>query len=82
LERRFRQHLERTPQAEIRRIQTSRIKQLLTETDFTLERIAELSGFEHPEYMSVFFKRSFSQTPGEYRKLMRASFNKSLVPGK
>jgi LacI family transcriptional regulator len=70
LERRFRQLLKRSPQAEIRRIQTSRIKQLLAETDFTLERISELSGFEHPEYMSVVFKRLLGQTPGQYRKQM------------
>ena len=68
LERRFRQYLKRSPQAEIRRVQGSRIKQLLTETDFTLERISELSGFEHPEYMSVVFKRLYGQTPGQYRK--------------
>jgi LacI family transcriptional regulator len=67
LERRFRRHLKRSPQAEIRAVQIGRIKQLLTETDFTLERIAELSGFAHPEYMSVVFKRVCHQTPGQYR---------------
>jgi LacI family transcriptional regulator len=70
LERKFREQLKRSPQAEIRRIQLNRIKQLLVETDFTLERISELSGFEHPEYMSVFFKRMQKQTPGQYRKHM------------
>jgi LacI family transcriptional regulator len=73
LERSFRRHLKRSPQAEIRRVQGSRIKQLLTETDFTLERISELSGFEHPEYMSVVFKRLFGQTPGQYRKQMQTT---------
>ena len=73
LERRFRDHLKRSPQAEIRRVQLGRIKQLLTETDFTLERISELSGFEHPEYMSVLFKRSCDQTPGQYRKQTQVS---------
>ncbi|HEY4417660.1 MAG TPA: XylR family transcriptional regulator [Verrucomicrobiae bacterium] len=73
LERRFRQHLKRSPQAEIRRAQGSRIKQLLTETDFTLEKISELTGFEHPEYMSVVFKRLFHQTPGKYRKQTRSN---------
>jgi len=77
LERGFRQHLKRSPQAEIRRVQVNRIKQLLAETDFTLERISELSGFEHPEYLSVVFKRLFGQTPGQYRKQMRSSFNES-----
>jgi LacI family transcriptional regulator len=44
-----------------------RIEQLLVETDFTLETIAELAGFKHPEYMSVLFKRETGQTPGKYR---------------
>ena len=79
LERRFRQLLKRSPQAEIRRIQVSRIKQLLTETDYTLERISELSGFEHPEYMSVVFKRLLGQTPGQYRKQMRTHGQNSPV---
>ena len=79
LERRFRQHLKRSPQAEIRRVQVSRIKQLLTETDFTLERISELSGFEHPEYMSVVFKRLVDQTPGQYRKQMQPMFQNSSL---
>jgi LacI family transcriptional regulator len=82
LERKFRQHLKRSPQAEIRRVQGSRIKQLLAETDFTLERISELSGFEHPEYMSVVFKRLFGQTPGQYRKQMRTSLRNSLLSSK
>jgi LacI family transcriptional regulator len=68
LERKFRQHLKRSPQEEIRVVRLNRVKQLLTETDFTLERIAELSGFEHPEYMSVVFKRMCGLTPGQYRR--------------
>ncbi len=67
LEKRFRKHLNRSPKQEIRRIRLERIKQLLVETDLTLERVAELSGFEHPEYMSVVFKRETGQTPGRYR---------------
>jgi LacI family transcriptional regulator len=66
------------PEAEIRRVQVSRIKQLLTETNFTLERISELSGFEHPEYLSVVFKRLVDQTPGQYRKQTQPRFQNSL----
>ena len=69
LERRFRQHLKCSPQAEIRAVQLGRVKQLLIETDFTLERIAELSGFEHPEYMCVVFKRAYGLPPGQYRRI-------------
>ncbi len=68
LENRFRKALGRSPKAEIRRIQVSRIQRLLVETDFTLERIAELTGFEHPEYMSVLFKRETGVAPGAYRR--------------
>jgi LacI family transcriptional regulator len=67
LEKPFRKHLNRSPKQEMRRIKVDRIKQLLAETDFTLERIAELSGFKHPEYLSVLFKRETGQTPGSYR---------------
>ena len=68
LERRFRKYLGRSPQAEIRFVQLKRVKQLLAETDLRLERIAELAGFEHPEYLSVVFKRETGQTPGRYRR--------------
>jgi LacI family transcriptional regulator len=71
LERRFRQHLKCSPMAEIRAVQLGRVKQLLAETDFTLERIAELSGFKHPEYLSVAFKKFCGKTPGSYRKQHR-----------
>ena len=67
LERRFRKHVGHSPQEEIRLVQVKRVKQLLEETDLTLERIATLAGYVHPEYMSVVFKRITGQTPGEFR---------------
>ena len=80
LERRFRHYLKRSPQSEIRAVQLSRVKQLLVETDFTLERIAESCGFKHPEYLSVLFKRLAGLTPGEYRKQHRTAPSKKLRP--
>jgi len=77
LERRFREQLGRSPQAEIRAVQLSRVKQLLVETDFPLEHIAEVSGFDHPEYLSVMFKRVCGLTPGSYRKLHAKGGHKS-----
>jgi LacI family transcriptional regulator len=68
LEKKFRRHLGHSPQAEIRRVQFNKIKQLLLETDFPLKKIAELTGFEHVEYMCVVFKRLFGESPGAYRK--------------
>jgi LacI family transcriptional regulator len=68
LKRRFEQHLGRSPKAEIMRLQLDRVKHLLSATDFTLSRIADLAGFRHAEYMSVIFKRKVGITPGAYRK--------------
>lgn len=68
LERRFRKHLGRSPQREIREVQLRRARQLLTDTDWTLPRIAEATGIEHPEYLSVLFKREIGQTPGQFRQ--------------
>ena len=68
LERRFRKYLGRSPQEEIRLVQIKRAKQLLAETDLTLDVIAKLAGYVHPEYLSVVFKRMTSQTPGEFRR--------------
>ncbi len=72
LEKKFRRHLGRSPQAEIRRVQVARIRQLLIETDFPLKKIAEITGFEHVEYMCVLFKRLTAMTPGACRKKFRS----------
>lgn len=71
LERKFRRFLGRSPQAEIRRVQISRIRQLLSETDLPLKRIAELSGFDYMEYMCVVFRRLTGETPGAFRRRRR-----------
>mgnify|MGYP001565547102 CR=1 FL=1 len=68
LDRRFRRHVGRSPQAEIRRVQGDKIKQLLHESDYPLKRIAEMTGFEHVEYLSVVFKRLAGDSPGQFRK--------------
>lgn len=72
LEKKFRKLIGRSPQAEIRRVQVARIRQLLFETDFPLKKIAELAGFEHVEYMCVVFKRLTGQSPGSYRKKVQS----------
>ena len=74
LERRFRQYLKHSPQAEIRNVQLRRVKQLLAETDLSLEQISTLAGYEHSEYMSVVFKRELQITPGKFRKQSRSRY--------
>jgi len=77
LEKRFRRHLGRSPQAEIRRVQIGRMKELLIETDFPLKTVSAMTGFEHLEYMSVFFKRETGETPGQFRKRAQAAHRAS-----
>jgi LacI family transcriptional regulator len=67
LERQFTHYLGRSPHAEILRVRLGRVKQLLVETDLSVEAIAHLAGFEHPEYLSVAFKREVGLRPRAYR---------------
>ena len=68
MEVKFRKYFARSPQSEIRRVQLNRIRQLLQDTDLPLETISELTGFKHPEYLIVFFKREMGESPGRYRR--------------
>jgi LacI family transcriptional regulator len=69
LEYRFRKLLGRTPHEEILRVRLGRVKLLLAESALSLEKIAELAGFVHPEYLSVVFRQKVGVPPGEYRTL-------------
>ena len=67
LEARFKKQLGRTLHGEIIRVQLNRVQQLLTQTDLSLEQIAERAGFAHVEYLSVVFKKRVGVPPGKYR---------------
>ena len=71
LDRRFRKFLRRSPQDEIRHVRINKAKKFLIETDLTLAEIAEQTGFDHPEYLSVMFKRITNETPRDFRARCR-----------
>lgn len=71
LEQRFQRLLGRTPREEILQARLTRVKQLLSETDLPLYLIAERTGFEHVEYLSVVFKRETGTTPTAFRETAR-----------
>ena len=71
LERRFQSALKRTPHREITRAKIARIKQLLCETDLSLEQLAPLAGYDYKERLSAVFKRETGETPGQYRQHIR-----------
>ena len=72
LEARFKKLLGVTPHQEISRLQIDRLKQLLVETDLSLQHLAPLAGFKHVEYLSVAFKRATAQTPARFRRQHRS----------
>ena len=71
LEARFKKLLGRTPHEEILRVQLNWVKQLLSETNLTLEAIAERTGFAHAEYLSVVFKREEGISASRYRTMQK-----------
>jgi LacI family transcriptional regulator len=71
LEQRFKRLLGRSPREEILHVRLNRVRQLLAETKLSLYQIAERTGFEHVEYLSVVFKRETGQTPSRYRSAAR-----------
>jgi len=71
LERGFAKYVGRTPHEQIAMEQLQRAKQLLQDTDYTLDTISTKLGVSGAAYLSVFFKEQTGQTPGEFRKTSR-----------
>ncbi len=74
LERRFTRLLGRSPKAEIVHVRLQRVQELLSETNLSLEAIANRAGFKHPEYLSAVFKKKFGVSPGQYRRHVLPAF--------
>ncbi|MEZ6137631.1 MAG: DNA-binding transcriptional regulator [Pirellulaceae bacterium] len=72
-ESRFMKILGRSPHEELTRLKLVRMKELLTETDLSLSEIARRTGFEHDEYMCVFFRKAEGMPPGKYRQARQSS---------
>lgn len=71
LETRFRRALDRTIHQEIARARTDAIRTLLLDTHMPLTEVAETLGFEHPEYVSVLFKKVTGLSPTQFRAQTR-----------
>jgi LacI family transcriptional regulator len=68
LERRFLQHLGRTPKDEITRVQIEHAQALLRETGSTCDQVAARSGFSSARHLIRVFRRVAGMTPLAYRK--------------
>ena len=73
LDHRFERLLGRSVHAEILRVRMGRVAELLSSTDWTLQRIADRLAFSHSEYMSVAFKKHTGKSPGAYRRSVHGS---------
>jgi LacI family transcriptional regulator len=71
LERKFKQHIGRTPLQEIRRVRMEKAKQLLSGTDLSMPAVASRSGFPNPARLANVFRESTGMTPTKYRKTFR-----------
>jgi LacI family transcriptional regulator len=71
LERRFSELVQRSPKAEMQRVQLARARQLLVDTDLPLSTVADRCGFRHPEYFNAVFRLKTGMAPGQFRKQNR-----------
>lgn len=60
--------LGRTLHEEIMRIRLNHVRELLSETNLSIEAISSKSGFNHRQYLGKVFKAEFGETLVEYRK--------------
>jgi LacI family transcriptional regulator len=67
----FEKDLGHSPREEIMRVQLASVKELLATKDYTIEDIACLTGFAHPETLHRVFLHREGLTPNAYRKKQR-----------
>jgi LacI family transcriptional regulator len=73
LEIRFHRSLSRSVREEIQRVRLGWVKQMLVETDLSIAKIADCTGFNSPTYLSGVFRREAGTTLTAYRRANRPS---------
>lgn len=71
LERKFVQHVGRSPLQEIRRMRLEKARELLAGTDLSMPAVAKRSGFPSGERLANVFHQITGQTPTQYRRQFR-----------
>ena len=72
LERSCRRLLGRSPNEEIVRLRIEQVRNLLRDTDLSLDQIAARTGFTTSQYMLEVFRKTIGVTPGNYRRSLNA----------
>lgn len=73
LERQFQKCLGRPPAEEIRRLRLERGRQLLAETEMSMDEVAEASGYASSTPFGAAFRKEHGVTPLAYRRRTQAS---------
>lgn len=68
LERKFQEHLQRSPYEMVQQIRFQRAQELLLKTDRSVNEIAQHCGFLTAEYFSATFKKRMGCSPRAYRQ--------------
>ncbi len=72
LEIRFHNVLRRSIRGEIQRVRLAQVRQLLTETNLSVDRIAQLTSFCSVSHLGGVFRHEFGATPAQFRRRTRA----------
>jgi len=68
MERRFRDVVGRSPNAELRRLRCQHAADLMRSTDLSLDEVARQCGFQSQPYFSDTFHKVMGERPGQYRR--------------
>lgn len=66
--RSFKRYMGMTPMQYITSIRLNKAKELLRSTDYTIQEISGLVGYENPLYFSRIFRKQTGQSPSQYRE--------------
>jgi len=81
MERRFVKLIGRSPKDEIMRVRLNQARQLLAETNLSVEFIAEKIGFARAEYFSRIFKKKTGTSPLQFRTHSRSATGSGRLRG-
>lgn len=73
LERQFKRWLGRLPAEELRRLRLERSRQLLTDTELSMDQVAEACGYAGSTQFGAAFRRQYGVTPLSFRRRTQSS---------
>lgn len=68
MQSKFKTQIGHSPLAELHKARIEQVKQMLRKTPFTLDEIADKTGYPNANYLCEHFKKITALSPGEYRR--------------